>query len=709
MVLAAAMLASCRCGEDLPVRPARVGFQPDVWEIDFGRHLEGTRAVATLELSSTGRAEVVVEASTDSPFETEPRVVIGPGGRGVLSLAFNAGAEVVERDLVLRSEGEDDVVAVRLRGTGVRPLICTTTTLCAVSTFDLPSGTCVESVAPEGTPCVHPNPCLFNGRCSAAGQCIAEPRPCDDNNACTNDFCSPLVGCVHTQVSCPPPGALCQVATCHPTTGCGQGPAPFGTLCGAVDCVNAQICDNGACITAPTPEGFPCSPPTPCQGPGECHNQVCVQPDAGVFPPTFSLPLAGVPAAAPDEPGLILHRGNLFAELCGPAYDAGCALVSWTSTAFERFAAPHGGTPRSVLTASDAGVWLLGDEAVSLHRIDTGAPLVEVPLASLPPVSATRARTATDRYAADPSGGLWLAVSSVDEPDAGEPDAGVPDAGEPDAGTAEDGGAVDAGAAGWTESFAHLFSDGGVERFDPLLSGTEHRLAFDLSGTLYAFDADAGLSKLGRDDAGTVALVPLAPVRGKPAAIAGAGRVLAGNIHLFDPVSEVVVGGLDWSVDAGELEMLHRRTLLAPSGGFAFYRDRAAGGGDGGLYAMSFHPPDGGRRWIVQLLPPGQQGALTGAVVVTEDGGLGALVEMTGEDGGVRTELQFYLDGDLLVSCPLLPGTHVGASVFSADRLEALVLRDGGWLLEIYDLTGAPLDFSGWSAPNGISGTRREH
>jgi hypothetical protein len=712
------LVGSCRCN-DLPVRPARVGFQPDVFEIDFGRHLEGERTTRVLELQSIGRAEVVVQASTSPPFEVQERVALPPSGRGALEVAFTAGAELVERDLVLRSAGEADAVVVRLRGTGVRPIPCIATTLCTVSSFDVASGTCVDSVAPEGTSCVHPNPCLVNGRCDPIGQCIAEPRLCDDNNACTNDFCSVLLGCVHTSVSCPLPGQLCQVATCHPTNGCGQGPAPNGTLCGAIDCRTGSFCDQGTCMPAPTPEGFPCSPPTPCQGPGECHNQACVQPDAGVFPPTFSLPLNGVPAATPDEPGLLLFRGNLYAEVCGPAYDAGCALVSWTSTAFERFAAPHAGT-RAVLTATDAGVWMLGADAVSLHRLDTGAAAVEVPLALLPPVPATRAWSATDRYAADPSGDLWLAVSSVNEVDAGsedagdvdagELDAGDPDAGDPDAGGVDpdagtgDAGVEDAGAPAWIESFVHVSSDGGVERFDPVLAGTEHRLAFAATGALYAFDTDAGLSRLGRDDAGAVVLIPVAPVvGGAPAVIAGAGRVLAGNIRLFDSVSEVVLGDLDWNVDAGDLEVLHRRTMLVVSAGFGFFRDRA----DGGTYALAFGPGDGGRRWIAEMIAPGTPGFVADAVPAP-DGGLGALVQMTDPDGGIRTELQVYVDGERLVTCPLLPDTQVVASVFGPGALDALVFRDGGWALDVYDLTGAPLDLRGWPAPNSTAGTRRE-
>jgi len=100
-------------------------------------------------------------------------------------------------------------------------------------------------------------------------------------------------------------------------------------------------------------------------------------------------------------------------------------------------------------------------------------------------------------------------------------------------------------------------------------------------------------------------------------------------------------------------------------------------------------------------------GVLADAVPVA-DGGLGALVEMAEPDGGLRTEIQVYFDGDRVFSCPLLPGSRIGASVFGPTALQALVLRDGGWALEIYDLSGAPLVLSGWPAPNGLSGTRRE-
>jgi hypothetical protein len=166
-----------------------------------------------------------------------------------------------------------------------------------------------------------------------------------------------------------------------------------------------------------------------------------------------------------------------------------------------------------------------------------------------------------------------------------------------------------------------------------------------------------------------------------------------------------VVGTLDWGVDAGEPELLHRKTLLVPSGGFGFLRDRAD---DGGTYALAFDPLDGGRRWLAQVIEPGQQGSVAGAVAAG-DGGLAALVQLTEPDGGDRAELQVFIDGDKLLSCPLLPGTRIGASVFGAGVLDALVYRDGGWMLEVYDLSGAPLDLNGWPSPNGVAGTRREH
>jgi hypothetical protein len=700
------MAAGCRC-EDPLLQPARQGFHPDRPAVDFGRVREGEQRSRPLRLVNTGRAEVAVRALAAPPFQVEPVVVALPaGGEGELTVLFTAGNGEVAAPLELSAAGAP-AVTVELRGVGVRPFPCVASQICRTSTFDVESGACVEQPAPAGTSCVHPNPCLHNGVCDAAGRCEAEPRPCDDNNVCTADACSELVGCVHTAISCPVPANRCMVATCHPERGCGEAPAPSGTLCGAVDCVRANVCDRGACVPVPTPDGFPCSPPTPCQGPGTCQAQQCVQPDSGVFPPTFRLPLAGAPPTVQGEPGLVAHAGNLFAEVCGPAYDGGCALVSWTQNAFERFAIPHG-EPHSVLSASDAGVWLLGGDALRLFgsgavRPDGGgAPrgvlLAEVPLARLSPVPAGRAWSGVDRRAADESGAMWIAVSFEEPVDAGEVDAGeAVDAGDPDA------GAPDAGLPPrQREIFARVFTDGGVELAAAAVpDGTEHRVAMTRAGEVFLFDPDAGLSRLWRDDAGTVTVLPVgAPGGGLPAVIAGRDRILAGDRFLYD-LDGGLAGEVDWPAE--RVEELHGRTLLTPSGGFGFYRD-----GDGGLFALGFDPLDGGRRWLAPVLAPDQPGFLADAVAAV-DGGLGTLVQYL-TDAGTVAELQVYASGERVFACPLLPGTEIASSVFTPTFLHALVFRqDGGWALESYDLLGAPLDISGWPAPHGVAGTRRAH
>ena len=55
--------------------------------------------------------------------------------------------------------------------------------------------------------------------CDPVTGCMSEPVDCDDDNACTEDFCDPVTGCQHIPICCDDNNA-CTIDTCDPVTGC---------------------------------------------------------------------------------------------------------------------------------------------------------------------------------------------------------------------------------------------------------------------------------------------------------------------------------------------------------------------------------------------------------------------------------------------------------------------------------------------------------
>src|SRR5437899_7313175 len=84
------------------------------------------------------------------------------------------------------------------------------------------------------------------------------PLTCSDNNACTNDTCTPGTGCVFTPITCTDNNA-CTTDTCNPATGCVFTPITCNdnNACTTDSCDAATGCvftpitcnDNNACTT----------------------------------------------------------------------------------------------------------------------------------------------------------------------------------------------------------------------------------------------------------------------------------------------------------------------------------------------------------------------------------------------------------------------------------------------------------------------------
>ena len=132
----------------------------------------------------------------------------------------------------------------------------------------------------NSSPCSDGDLCTTGDLCQL-GQCQAgPPLVCDDQNACTDDGCSPLVGCefVPNQSQCDDnnecttsdqcSGGWCQGAVvicndgnpctddlCDATDGCHFDLVENGTACGVL---NGWDCQDGQCLCAPDCEGLNC-------------------------------------------------------------------------------------------------------------------------------------------------------------------------------------------------------------------------------------------------------------------------------------------------------------------------------------------------------------------------------------------------------------------------------------------------------------------
>ncbi len=581
-----------------------------------------------------------------------------PGaGSASVEVLFLAGNGPAEGTLVLSADGHSQEVA--LRGEGVRPLACVPSAQCRQSRFELEPGVCVESVVPDGTACIPGSRCQERGHCQS-GVCVGSPRSCDDGNPCTRDACAPEMGCVTSPVTCPSSGNPCRVGVCDREEGCTEVDALDLTVCGKVDCISARLCVSGTCQDVPTPEGFTCSPATPCQGEGHCSAGKCVRPDAGELAPAFVQELGGEPSSEPGGPVLLTHGGALFASVCGG--DAGCRLVSYTSNGFLRFETPYpDGAARTLLAVSDAGVVLHEPGALeSYASAGTGASLWRVPLMSLEPPAGDGGwvpSTGAGRTALGSEGEVVSLVSWA--PPSDMADGGV------------------AGDAGGRATLVVLASDGGVLRSGPVTGfAGSARVALDSRGDVFLFAAGGPLARAEPEDGGAgFLLVPLLaemPEAGASLAVAG-GRLFAGT-RAFVDADGGLSGTADWETAGRVTRPLDEPVLLLADTGYAFARTCLRPDGtsctpdEEGLVLRALDVRGGSVRWETSVLLDEAPGMLHEATLV--QGGAVSTVTSVRLAGGSRSYVQVFAKGERLMACPLPGNPHVaGAAYAGALRL----------------------------------------
>lgn len=676
------LVPACRGTDGLD--PEVLGFKTSPPTVVYGRVLEGDSKSLPVTITSLTRADQELTLTASDPFSVQATVTV-PGGATVdVPVTFHAGRSVTEG--LLRLRGPNGESLVPLAATGVHPLDCAPSKKCVTSKYSLELDRCVETNEPDGTACEPDSICLEKGTCRA-GACEGVPRACDDKDACTDDGCSPDVGCVHTAKVCPTPANPCHAASCSAATGCGEMNAPDGTTCGSVDCVTAHLCVSGGCGAYAAPEGFVCAPATPCRGESHCHNQQCVPPDAGFLAPKEVVPLDEVPVGP-----LLAEQGNVYFTVCapqllapaapdagpadagdagvadggadaglldagaldaGPPRDAGCALVSYTFNGIDRWRAELGLDGGALVHVTAEGVGVLRGGVLELRSRTTGAVRLTTALAPLSP----RAVAAQGRA-------LFFLTRT---------DAGLALARLEDAGTT----------------------------LVPLPFAAQ-ALALDQAGTPWFLDGE-----------GSALLVPLSDGGVRPVGLdAGAadlcvaeGAAVAGPEHVL-----LTDGGLvHLAFDAGERGL--EPALAGGGAGVAFFRQcpeplSSCLAGDEALWVHAFSLDDGRVLWRAAVAPKAELARVVDAELLVQGAGSVLTVSNQRDDAGGHAYLDAYARGQQVLRCEFLPDTELLGAVAVPGRLVATVRHDAGVTLETFELRPLEPAGSAWPRFHGVGGSR---
>jgi len=133
-----------------------------------------------------------------------------------------------------------------------------------------PATGCVT--AANSAACSDGSPCTLGDTCSG-GECVPGAKmDCDDKNPCTDDSCSPLLGCVHAASSKP----------CDDQDPCTVTDTCIGGVCagtGAADCDDGNVCTNDYCEPligcSHSPNAAPCNDGDPCTSSDSCQFGSC--------------------------------------------------------------------------------------------------------------------------------------------------------------------------------------------------------------------------------------------------------------------------------------------------------------------------------------------------------------------------------------------------------------------------------------------------
>ncbi|HYV20322.1 MAG TPA: hypothetical protein VFC25_14955 [Verrucomicrobiae bacterium] len=149
------------------------------------------------------------------------------------------------------------------------PAFCNDFNSCTDDSCSMESG-CQHAPHPEGSVCDDLNTCSTGDVCQG-GRCVGPvPVTCDDQRACTLDYCDPKgaeVSCLHLTVDCDD-GNPCTDDSCREPDGtCLFVPRPDGEACDDHSaCTQGESCQGGQCAATGT---------TACDDGNPCTTDVC--------------------------------------------------------------------------------------------------------------------------------------------------------------------------------------------------------------------------------------------------------------------------------------------------------------------------------------------------------------------------------------------------------------------------------------------------
>ena len=153
-----------------------------------------------------------------------------------------------------------------------KPKVCVSSDDCVAAKCNLVTGKCKFENQPDGLQCDDGTVCTKKDACKS-GSCKGAVFTCDDANACTDDKCDPVKGCLFTPNNAPcDDGDKCTAGDVCKASACAGGKA---LECDDVNPCTADKCDakTGKCTT--TPNTASCSDDNACTVGDGCKNGKC--------------------------------------------------------------------------------------------------------------------------------------------------------------------------------------------------------------------------------------------------------------------------------------------------------------------------------------------------------------------------------------------------------------------------------------------------
>ena len=205
---------------------------------------------------------------------------------------------------------------------------------CTADTCDSDDGSCANIPVPNA-PCDDNDACTTGDACDEDGACLGAPVDCDDGNECTGDACDPATGCVYEifEDGICDDGSVCtQGDACSDEGVCIPGQA---ISCDDLDACTDDFCDPlEGCMNIPVPQPDCCNTVADCDDGDECTDDACEDNTcvhSPVISPECCLPDCDDKECGPDGCGGVCGvclEGYCDAGLCFTVCVPDCAGLS---------------------------------------------------------------------------------------------------------------------------------------------------------------------------------------------------------------------------------------------------------------------------------------------------------------------------------------------------------------------------------------------